>query len=393
MRHRKPVLATIAVLVLTLGGGLAAIEAGTGAQAATTTLCQEQTASVGGGTYTVQNNEFDSSASECVSTDGNADFAVANSGIANATNGSPGAYPSIYQGCHWGNCSSGGLTSTPIQVSNLTSGKVTTSWSTTQPGGSNDYDVAYDIWFNQTPTTSGQPNGTELMVWLNHNGPVQPFGSEVASNVSLGGHTYNIWEGQQSSWDTVTYDMTSGATSVSGLDVGTLTQDMVSRGYTKTSWYLIDVEAGFELWQGGAGLATNSFSVSINGSNPSPSPSPTTTSPSPSSSPSPSPSQTSTGPGTCSGTYSVTNSWPGGFQGQVVVKNTGSGTLNGWSLGWTFPSSATINSLWNGSYTQSGNTVTVTNASYDGSLAPGATATVGFTATGTNGTPSSVSCT
>jgi hypothetical protein len=38
------------------------------------------------------------------------------------------------------------------------------------------------------------------------------------------------WEGQQSSWDTVTYDMTSGATSVSNLDVGTLTQDMVSRG-------------------------------------------------------------------------------------------------------------------------------------------------------------------
>jgi hypothetical protein len=395
MRHRKQVLATVVVLVLTLGGGLAAVAASTGAQAATTTLCQEQTAAVGGGTYTVQNNEFDSSASECVTTDGNADFTVANSGIANATNGSPGAYPSIYQGCHWGNCSSGGLTSTPIQVSNLTSGKVTTSWSTTQPGGSNDYDVAYDIWFNQTPTTSGQPNGTELMVWLNHNGPVQPFGSEVASNVSVGGHTYNIWEGQQSSWDTVTYDMTSGATSVSGLDVGTLTQDMVSRGYTKTSWYLIDVEAGFELWQGGAGLATNSFSVSINGTNPSPSPSPspTTTSPSPSRSPSPSPSQTSTGPGTCSGTYSVINSWPGGFQGQVVVKNTGSGTLNGWSLGWTFPSSATINSLWNGSYTQSGNTVTVTNASYDGSLAPGATATVGFTATGTSGSPSSVSCT
>ena len=202
-----------------------------GAQAATTSLCQEQTASVSGGTYIVQNNEFDSSASECVTTDGNADFTVANSSIANATNGEPGAYPSIYQGCHWGNCSSGGLTSSPIEVSSLTTGKVTTSWSTTQPGGSSDYDVAYDIWFNQTPTTSGQPNGTEIMVWLNHNGSVQPFGSEVASNVSLGGHTYNVWYGAQSSWDTVTYDMTSGSTSVSNLDVGTLAQDSVSRGY------------------------------------------------------------------------------------------------------------------------------------------------------------------
>ena len=222
MDHKKPVLMT-AALLLALGGGIAGIVGSTGAQAATTSLCQEQTASVSGGTYIVQNNEFDSSASECVTTDGNADFTVANSSIANATNGSPGAYPSIYQGCHWGNCSSGGLTSSPIEVSGLTTGKVTTSWSTTQPGGSsNAYDVAYDIWINQTPTTSGQPNGTEIMVWLNHNGSVQPFGSEVASNVSLGGHTYNIWYGTQSSWDTVTYDMTSGATSVSNLDVGTL---------------------------------------------------------------------------------------------------------------------------------------------------------------------------
>ncbi len=85
------------------------------AGAADTTLCAEQTAPAGG-TYIVQNNEYDSSASECVSTDGNADFTVANSAISNATNGSPGAYPSIYQGCHWGNCSSGGLTPTPIQV-------------------------------------------------------------------------------------------------------------------------------------------------------------------------------------------------------------------------------------------------------------------------------------
>jgi len=398
MDHRKPVLMT-AALLLALGGGIAAVVGSAGAQAATTSLCQEQTASVSGGTYIVQNNEFDSSASECVTTDGNADFTVANSSIANATNGEPGAYPSIYQGCHWGNCSSGGLTSSPIEVSSLTTGKVTTSWSTSQPGGSsNAYDVAYDIWINQTPTTSGQPNGTEIMVWLNHNGSVQPFGSEVASNVSLGGHTYNIWYGTQSSWDTVTYDMTSGSTSVSNLDVDTLAQDSVSRGYTQSSWYLIDIEAGFELWQGGAGLATNSFSVSINGSSPSPSasPSPTATSPSPtpSHSPSPSPSPTATSSsGACSGTYSVTNSWSGGFQGQVVVKNTGSGTLNGWSLRWTFPGSQTINDLWNGTYTQSGENVTVNNASYNASLASGATATVGFTATGTSASPSSVSCT
>src|SRR5256885_74930 len=114
-----------------------------------------------------------------------------------AERGSPGPYPSIYQGCHWGNCSSGGLSAHPVVVSALTPGTVTTNWSTTQPGGSSAYDVAYDIWFNQTPTTTGQPNGSELMVWLNHNGSGQPFGSEVASGITLGGHTSNIWGGPQ----------------------------------------------------------------------------------------------------------------------------------------------------------------------------------------------------
>src|ERR1700678_4504229 len=360
-------LAAAATLVVAFGA--------THAHAATTTLCDEQTAAVGG-SYILQNNEYDSGGSECVTTDGNADFTVANSAIDNATNGEPGAYPSIYQGCHWGNCSSGGLSTTPIQVSALTTGKVTTSWSTTQPGGSaNAYDVAYDIWINQTPTTSGQPNGTEIMVWLNHNGSVQPFGSEVATNVSIGGHTYDVWYGPQSTWDTVTYEMTSPATSVSNLDIGTLAEDSVSRGYTESSWYLIDVEAGFELWQGGAGLATNSFSVTLNGGSSTPRPPP--------------PPPPSSG---CSAAYSVVNSWSGGYQAQVVVTNTGSATLNGWQLGWQFPGGEEITNLWNGTYTQSGTQVTVDNASYDGSLAPGATATVGFTANGSGSPAPSISC-
>ena len=248
-----------------LAAGLLATGSG-GARAATTQLCQSQTAAVSGGVYTVQNNEWGSSAPECITTDGNADFTVANSSISNATNGAPGGYPSIYQGCHWGNCTSGGLSGNPVQASAITTGKVTTSWSTTQPGGSSAYDVAYDIWFNQTPTTSGQPNGTELMIWLNHNGPVQPFGSQVATGTTIGGRGYNVWFGTQG-WNTVSYTMTTPTTSVSNLDLAPLVQDAISRGYIQPSWWLIDIEAGFELWQGGAGLATNSFSVNVGGSN------------------------------------------------------------------------------------------------------------------------------
>jgi cellulose 1,4-beta-cellobiosidase len=369
--------------------GLFAAVPAVSSQAATTSLCNSQTASAGGGTYTIQNNEWGSSAPECITTDGGTDFTVANSSIANSTSGAPGGYASIYQGCHWGACSSGGLSSAPVQASNITAGKVTTSWSTTQPGGSNDYDVAYDIWFNQTSTTSGQPNGAELMIWLNHNGPVQPFGSQVATNVNIGGHGYNVWFGNQG-WNTISYTMTTPSTSVSNLDLAPLVADAMSRGYIQASWWLIDVEAGFELWQGGAGLATNSFSVNSSGTGGGPTPTPTPTpthSPSPSPSPSPTPTGGSGG-GTCSVAYSLANSWSGGFQAQAVVKNTGSSAISGWTLGWTFGGDQKISSLWNGNVTQSGQAVSVTNASYNASIPAGGTATVGFTATDTsNPTP------
>ncbi len=126
--------------------------------------------------------------------------------------------------------------------------------------------MAYDIWFNQTPTTSGAPNGTELMIWLNHHGPKRPYGHQVASNVSIGGRSYNVWFGgprARHGWNTVSYTMTTRTASVSKLDLQALVADAVRRGYISRSWYLIDVEAGFELWQGGTGLATNSFSVNV----------------------------------------------------------------------------------------------------------------------------------
>ena len=261
---------TLAVALLTASAGLfaAVVPAASAQAAANTTLCNSQTASVAGGAYTVENNEWNSSASECITTDGNADFSVANSSI-NLSGGAPGGYPAIYKGCHWGACTTNsGL---PVQVSAMTPGEVTTSWNTSQPGGG-AYDVAYDIWYNSTPTTDGQPDAEEMMIWINHTGGVEPAGSVVASNVSIGGNTYTVWEDRMSSWNDVSYVLNSGTTAVSNLDVDLLAADSVQRGYMTDSDYLIDLEAGFELWQGGVGLATNSYSVNIGGGSTTPPP-------------------------------------------------------------------------------------------------------------------------
>jgi cellulose 1,4-beta-cellobiosidase len=343
------------------------------AGAAATQLCQEQATSVAGGAYIVQNNEWGSSAAECISTDGNADFTVVNSSISNSTSGAPGGYPSIYKGCHWGSCTqNSGL---PIPVSSMHSGVVTSDWSTSQPGNG-AYDVAYDIWYNQSPTTSGQPNGAELMIWINHNGPPQPFGSKVGTT-TVDGVGYDVWYGNQG-WNTISYVRQSGTSSVSALDIDDVTADAVSRGYIQQSWYLIDVEAGTELWQGGTGFATNSFAVNLNANGGGGGGGGGGTQP---------------GSG-CTATYSVTSSWSGGFQAQVVVNNTGSAATHGWQLGWSFPGGQQISNAWNGSATQNGATVSVTNAAYNGAISPGASTTVGFTASSNSSanTPSGVTC-
>src|SRR5215471_1225734 len=101
------------------------------------------------------------------------------------------------------------------------------------------------------------------MIWHNHHGPVHPFGSYVAT-AAIGGRAYDVWFGKQA-WNTISYSMVTRTTSVRDLDIGRFAADALRRGYIRKSWYLIDVEAGFELWQGGAGLATKSFAVHVPG--------------------------------------------------------------------------------------------------------------------------------
>ncbi|GAA2674574.1 endo-1,4-beta-xylanase [Actinoplanes palleronii] len=127
------------------------------------------------------------------------------------------------------------------------------------------------------------------------------------------------------------------------------------------------------------------------GTSPSPSAS-TSTSPSPSASisTSPSPSASTGTSASCAVTYRVTGSWTGGFQADVKIANTGAAAISGWKLGWQFTGGQTVSQLWNGSVTQSGSAVTVTNAAWNGALPAGGSASVGFLGswTGSNPVPS-----
>jgi cellulose 1,4-beta-cellobiosidase len=283
MITKKSLTVTVISLALTTAAGLAGSPAATGTTAsaggtrlpsrpalardgadASTQLCGYGATAVNNGAYTVQNNEWGSTRPECITTSGQPGFRVQTSQIANATYGPPGGYPSIYAGCHWGYCTAGGLGARPLRVGALAPSQVTTSLSASAPGGG-DYDVSYDMWINKTATASGQPNGTEIMVWLDHHGPVQPQGAIAAHGVAIGGHAYNIWytRAAAAAAGTVSFVLTSPVTAVSALDLGQLIEAAIQRGYTSPLWYLIDVEAGFEIWQGGSGLAVSGFGLKV----------------------------------------------------------------------------------------------------------------------------------
>jgi chitodextrinase len=451
-RHRSR-LATVIALMIAATASFFTVAAPS-AQAATTTC--SGTGTIPAGDYTIQANEWNSSAQQCITYTGGTAWSVSTANF-NLSGGAPATYPSIYKGCHWGSCTANsGL---PIQVSKL--GSVTSSWSTTQPA-SGAYDVAYDIWFNSTPTTTGQPDGTEVMVWINSRGGVQPFGSQTGTT-NVAGMNWAVWTGRQTSWNIISYVLNPGAASVSNLDLKALFQDAVARGSINPSHYLIDVEAGFEIWQGGQGLGTNSFSVTAttaSGGDTSPPSVPSNvtatgvTSSSASLSWSPSTDnvgvtgyrvyrngvQVGTASGTtftdtglsastqytytvaaydaagnvsaqsagvtaktsaggggsggCTATYAVTNQWGTGFTANVTVANSGTASTTGWKVAWSWGGNQQITNVWNGTESHSGQNETVTNAGYNGALAPGATTSFGFQAgySGANPTPT-LSCT
>ncbi|GAA0586872.1 hypothetical protein GCM10010172_84910 [Paractinoplanes ferrugineus] len=88
----------------------------------------------------------------------------------------------------------------------------------------------------------------------------------------------------------------------------------------------------------------------------------------------------------CQVAYEISSQWPGGFGAAVRVTDLGD-PVDSWRVSWSFGAGQTVTQLWNGSFTQSGATVTVTNAAWNGSIASGGTVTFGFNGAWTGGNP------
>ncbi|WP_395573237.1 glycosyl hydrolase family 18 protein [Streptomyces sp. BK79] len=81
-------------------------------------------------------------------------------------------------------------------------------------------------------------------------------------------------------------------------------------------------------------------------------------------------------------TFTKTSDWGSGFGGNWTVKNTGTTTLNSWTVEWDFPSGTKVTSAWDATVTNSGDHWTAKNVGWNGTLAPGASVSFGFNGSG-----------
>jgi chitinase len=81
-----------------------------------------------------------------------------------------------------------------------------------------------------------------------------------------------------------------------------------------------------------------------------------------------------------------TSDWGSGWEGKYTITNGGTAAISGWRVEFDLPAGSTLGSYWDALLTSSGNHHTFTNRDYNGSLAPGASASFGFLVSG-SGTP------
>jgi hypothetical protein len=331
-----------------------------GPAAADTVICEQYGTTTIGGRYLVMNNRWGTSAQQCINVTGTGFSITSQQGVGN-TSGAPVSYPAVYLGCHYTKCSPG--TNLPIRVADISSATSSVSYSYVSGA---TYDAAFDIWLDPAPKTDGV-NQQEIMIWFNRQGPIQPIGS-VVGNATVGGRTWEVWRGSNGANAVISYVAPAPIASWS-FSVLDFINDVRNRGAITNAWYLTSIQAGFEPWIGGAGLAVTDFSAAVNGGgNPTTQPTTTPTT------------QPTGGTAACRVTY-ATNVWNTGFTANLTVANTGTAPVNGWQLAFTLPAGQAITSSWNVALTGASGAVTARNVAYNAGIPAGGSTSFGFQGT------------
>ncbi|WP_253849121.1 GH12 family glycosyl hydrolase domain-containing protein [Mycobacterium asiaticum] len=203
----------------------------------------------------MQNNAWNNPASQTINVTPTG-FSITQMNGSAPTNGAPLGYPSIYEGVHYGTSSIG--TNLPIQLGQINSATTSIDYNYVPTG---TWNASYDIWLDSTYTTTGV-NDQEIMIWFNHQGPIQPVGATVG-NATINGKTFVVWDGSNGQNNVMSYVATEPI-EVWTFDVMDFVDHTSTMEPINDSWYLTSIQAGFEPWSGGVGLGVDSFSANVN---------------------------------------------------------------------------------------------------------------------------------
>ncbi|SDO67050.1 GH12 family glycosyl hydrolase domain-containing protein [Lentzea jiangxiensis] len=322
--------------------------------AASVSLCgRDEIAPAGGKDYLAQNNVWNAGTPQCVVV-GDQSLRIESAGHDVPPQGAPAATPSLWRGCHWQDCTDVG--DLPVRVSAMP--RITSDWVSSQVDAGT-FNAAYVAWFHSGPVADGRPDGAEVVIWLRSRGGVRPGGVLLAREVPISGARWNVWLARDQGRVRVTYERVGEVTAVKGLDISAFTEDSVARGQVSQEHYLIAVEAGFNLWRGGAGNSIEAFSVSVDGRKP----------------------RNALGtsaPSACFAALTVQDTWEGGFRAVVEVANAGTSPVGGWVLDWTSPGGQRVRGAAGVRVTQTGSAVRVAGSA----LEPGGSTTFDLVGSG-----------
>ncbi|MGW0661306.1 GH12 family glycosyl hydrolase domain-containing protein [Streptodolium elevatio] len=208
---------------------------------------------VAGGRYQVNPNEWNAVGGLCIRSDGGTDFRISQSGVNGRTVVDPDRGPGAY--AHITTPLNGGIL--PIRVDNLR--YAVSSW-TTATVDSGTWNAAYDLWFSPVHGECSFTASAELMIWIDSRGK-EPSGEKVDDPVRIAGVSYTVYQlPKKSSHTVIVYQLDDPTQAVRDLDLRAFALDAVQRGYVPKDSELCSVQAGFEVWDGGVGLRTESFS-------------------------------------------------------------------------------------------------------------------------------------
>ncbi|KAJ7604649.1 glycoside hydrolase family 12 protein [Roridomyces roridus] len=142
-------------------------------------------------------------------------------------------------------------------------------WTWSQSSSSVVADVAFDLF---TSTSSGGSAVNEIMIWLaNFNaGPISSTYNSAGqpvpkvSNLSLGGHTWNLYFGSNGANNVWSFLPTSGTVPSFNADINLFIKYLTANQGIATSQFLTTAQAGTEATSGSATLTTSAYSLVIN---------------------------------------------------------------------------------------------------------------------------------